>query len=48
MCPKRSERMRAKRRADEAHGPRSRSRVLGDGPIMVIFYIIQAYSIENA
>ena len=28
MCPKRSERMRAKRRADEAHGPRSRSRVL--------------------
>ena len=30
MCPERSERMRAKRRADEAHGPRSRSRVLGD------------------
>ena len=42
MCPKRSERMRVKRRADEAHGPRSRSRVLGDEDFLTNFYIFRA------
>ena len=43
MCPERNERMRVKRRADEAHGPRSRSRVLGAGVFGDLAYILRCH-----